>query len=98
MIMYTYHNLICITNRHLCNIDFYKRIEQICKKTPKAIVLREKDLKEEEYKILAKEVIKICNKYNIDIILHNFIDIALSLNQKENTSPSLESKRGKRKA
>lgn len=97
MIMYTYHNLICITNRHLCNIDFLQRIEQICKRNPKAIVLREKDLKEDEYKILAMEVIKICDKYSTDIILHNFIDTAISLNQKKIHLPLWKAKKEKEK-
>ncbi len=39
-------NLICVTNRHLCNGDFLTRIEKIVKYKPKAILLREKDLDE----------------------------------------------------
>ena len=73
------HNLICVTNRRLCNGDFLKRIEEIVKYKPKSILLREKDLTESEYEALAKDVMEICNKENVPCILHNFVDVALKL-------------------
>ena len=72
-------NLICVTNRHLCNGDFLTRIEEIVKYKPKAILLREKDLEESEYETLAKNVMQICKKENVPCILHNFVDVALKL-------------------
>ena len=41
--------------------------------------LREKDLTEEEYGTLAKEVMNICSRYQVSCILHNFWKTALEL-------------------
>lgn len=73
-------DILCITNRSLCKEDFLKRIEKIASANPKGIVLREKDLTEDEYKSLAIKVIEICNRYNTPCILHNFTKVALELN------------------
>lgn len=73
-------DILCITNRSLCKEDFLKRIEKIALANPKGIVLREKDLTEDEYKSLAVKVIEICNRYNTPCILHNFTKVALELN------------------
>jgi len=73
---------ICITNRSLCDVDFFEKIKRVASWNVSAIILREKDLKEDEYENLAKEVIKICNEYNTLCILHNFIDVAIKLNHK----------------
>ncbi len=74
--------VICITNRKLCNIDFFKRIELLASQKPRAIMLREKDLPINEYTSLAKEVKKICDKNNVDIIINTFIESAKILNIK----------------
>lgn len=75
-------DIICITNRNLCKGDFLKRIETIAFAHPKAIVLREKDLSEEEYKILAEKVMPICKNYEVLCILHSFTKVAMRLNAK----------------
>ena len=72
-------DILCITNRSLCKEDFLKRIEKIALANPKGIVLREKDLTEDEYKSLAAKVIEICNRYNTPCILHTFTQVALEL-------------------
>ena len=71
--------LICVTNRKLCRGDLFNRVEEIVKYKPKAILIREKDLTEEEYEEIAKNILKICAKENVPCILHNFIDTALKL-------------------
>ena len=73
-------NLICVTNRKLCNGDLFTRVEEIVKFKPKAILLREKDLTEAEYEDIARNIIKICKKEDVPCILHNFIDTAIKLN------------------
>ena len=73
-------NLICVTNRKLCNGDLFTRVEEIVKFKPKAILIREKDLTEAEYEDIAKNIIKICKKEDVPGILHNFIDTAIKLN------------------
>lgn len=70
---------ICITNRHLVNGDFLKKIESIAQSDVDAIILREKDLDELSYQNLARKVIKICNSHNKLCILHNFYNVALRL-------------------
>ena len=75
-------DIICITNRKLCKENFLKRMEQIAVEHPRAIILREKDLSEEEYKKLAKEVVQICKDYDVQCILHSFAKTAIELNEK----------------
>ena len=72
-------NLICITNRNLVKEDFLERIEKIVSARPKAIILREKDLSQQEYEIIAKKVIEICEKYDTVCILHSFYTVAYRL-------------------
>lgn len=63
-------DVICVTNRALCRGDFLERIKAIADSSPAAIILREKDLTEEEYGELASEVMRICDNFQIPCILH----------------------------
>lgn len=71
--------IICITNRSLCEDDFLKRIGEIAKEKPRAVILREKDLSKEEYRILAEAVKDICERYGVTCILHSHADVAKSV-------------------
>lgn len=73
-------DIIVISNSSICKEDFLLRIEKLARAKPKAIVLREKHLSENDYEDLAKKVIEICNKYNTQCILHNFPKVAEKLN------------------
>lgn len=73
--------IIAVTNRKLCHIDFLEQIEILAKSEVDSIILREKDLSEEEYYNLAKNVLRICEKYNKECILHNFVGVAKRLGQ-----------------
>lgn len=73
-------NIIVITNSTICKENFLSHIEKLAKAKPKAIVLREKHLPENDYEDLAKKVIEICNRYNTQCILHNFPNVAEKLN------------------
>lgn len=55
------------------------RIEKIAKEKPQGIILREKDLSEPEYEVLAEHVLSICRKYNAACILHSFVNTAIKL-------------------
>ena len=84
------YKILAITNRHLCNNDFLTQIQDICSLNEKntgiksvSIVLREKDLSENDYKDLAAKVMKICEKNNTECILHNFYNVAKELNCKK---------------
>ena len=72
-------NIICVTNRSLCEDDFFERIEKIASCGVKAIILREKDLSAEEYRILAEKFVGICRKYKTEAVLHSFADVAVGL-------------------
>lgn len=65
---------IAITNRHLCS-NIIEQIKIINEYDFDYIILREKDLSEEEYFLLAEKAISISDK----IILHNFISSCESL-------------------
>ena len=52
-----YRDLIAVTNRHLCSRPFTEQITRVCKLHPKALILREKDLPEEEYFSLARQAV-----------------------------------------
>ncbi|MBQ9119728.1 MAG: thiamine phosphate synthase [Lachnospiraceae bacterium] len=72
-------DILCITNRGLCRDDFKTRIEAIAQTAPAGILLREKDLSEAEYKLLAAQVLDICKKYQVPCILHSFLSTAIEL-------------------
>lgn len=63
-------DVICVTNRTLCRGNFLERINAIAGSGPAAIILREKDLTEEEYGELASAVMRICDSFQIPCILH----------------------------
>lgn len=74
--------IIGITNRHLCEGDYYAQIEKVIKNMGdrlEAIVVREKDLQSCEYMQLAGKVMDICEQYSCTCILHNFHKEALEL-------------------
>ncbi|AUM95954.1 MULTISPECIES: thiamine phosphate synthase [Clostridium] len=84
------YKLLAITNRHLCNNEFLEQIQDICTLNEKnkviksvSIVLREKDLSENNYKQLAVNVLKICKKNNTECILHTYYKVAKELNCKK---------------
>ena len=59
-----YENVIAVTNRSLCQRPFAEQIERVCSLHPKAVILREKDLPEEEYSRLAEQILKIKKRLN----------------------------------
>ncbi|MGN0135068.1 MAG: thiamine phosphate synthase [Anaerotignum sp.] len=73
------YDILCVTNRSLCKEDFLQRVEKIAACRPKGIILREKDLTEEEYKKLAEQVLKLCERYEVPCMLHSFADAAIKL-------------------
>lgn len=72
-------DILCITNRRLCEEDFLTRMEKTAAAHPAGIILREKDLSEAEYRKLAENVIKICKRYDTPCILHSFVRVAQRL-------------------
>ena len=72
-------DIICVTNRRLCEGDFLERIEKIAASGVKAMILREKDLSESDYFDLAEKFTGICNRYKIEAVLHTYVDTAIKL-------------------
>lgn len=66
--------LIAVTNRNLCRDNFLERIEAIVQTDVSALILREKELRQEEYELLAREVLSICEQYNTECMFHFFAD------------------------
>lgn len=71
--------LICVTNRKLCSGDFAERIERIASSGADAVILREKDLSENDYRSLAEKILPVCKKNNVPCILHSFFETVLQL-------------------
>ena len=72
-------DILCVTDRKLCNEDFLVRIERIAASHPAGIILREKDMNPEDYKELAATVMGVCEQHGVQCILHSFYSIAISL-------------------
>lgn len=68
--------VIAVTNRRLCEGDFTEQIRKICELGVRAVILREKDLPEEEYQKLAERVLEISEKFSVPCILHQYVDVA----------------------
>lgn len=83
----TLNQLVCITNRHLFEHvetaggqpSFLARLERIAAAHPAAIVLREKDMDERDYEVLAREVQCICRRHQVPFIAHTFVGVAAHL-------------------
>lgn len=71
--------MIAVTNRHLCTGDFLAQVTYLASTDIEAILLREKDLSEEEYTALATKVLDICRKYRKKCILHTYLEAAAKL-------------------
>lgn len=74
--------LLCVTDRKLCRGDFLERVEALAACRPRGIILREKDLPEQEYKALAARAAAICRARGVNCILHSFVRTALALDTK----------------
>ena len=67
---------LCITNRKLVDGDFYEQIQRVTQIDVDYLILREKDLLESEYEIMAEKVIDICKQEHKKCILHSFVSVA----------------------
>ena len=66
---------ICVTNRHLCTVDFCETVRKACE-TAGMVILREKDLTEKEYTELAKKIKKICTETGTKFCINKFQNTA----------------------
>ncbi|MDE6908515.1 MAG: thiamine phosphate synthase [Lachnospiraceae bacterium] len=77
--MCTFKNMLAVTNRRLCERPFLEQIDWLASCHPAGIILREKDLAEEEYRVLAEKVLAICERQGTLCILHTWTECARSL-------------------
>ena len=79
MIMSTFKR-IAVTNRSLCSARLEAQVEKICKAgLCNALILREKDLDEQDYMSLAIYIKVICDKHRIDFFCNNMPSVAEKL-------------------
>ncbi len=69
-------DILCVTNRMLCREDFTTRLARIAAAGPHAIILREKDLSDEEYAVLAARVHEICTFWGVPLVLNGHAALA----------------------
>ena len=71
--------LICVTQRSLCSDDFLERIRHLAQAKPQAILLREKDLGEADYEVLAREVQERCAPWGVRLVVRRYVGVARRL-------------------
>lgn len=79
MTMYTFKNLLAVTNRRLCTRPFLEQVDHLASCHPAGIILREKDLTEGEYQALAEQVQAVCGKYQTACIFHTWPEVSRRL-------------------
>lgn len=80
--MYTFHDVMVVTNRKLCKQELTKQVAKLTKLNPQGIILREKDLSEDQYEKLSIEILEICRQGNVTCILHYYPEVAKRLHCK----------------
>ena len=71
-----YGHTIVITNRSLVQGDFLGQLKKVAQLHPYAMILREKDLSDEEYEQLAEQVLAICEAEQVRLFVHSKTEIA----------------------
>ena len=71
-----YGHTIVITNRSLVQGDFLGQLKKVARLHPYAMILREKDLSDEEYEQLAEKVLAICEAEQVHLFVHSKTEIA----------------------
>ena len=67
---------IAVTDRKQCGGEFLKTVQTLAGQGLKTIILREKDLSEEEYGELAARCMEICRKTGASLTLHKYFHAA----------------------
>lgn len=71
-----FQNIVAVTNRKLCKGSLEAQMERVCRLQPRSVILREKDLEEDEYVELARRIGKICQDFQVPLIWHSFAEAA----------------------
>lgn len=73
------YKVICVTNRTLVSGGFLTQMQKVLEAGVSEVILREKDLDEQEYEKLASEVKNLCERYATPLKLHTHIQAARRL-------------------
>lgn len=82
--------VICVTNRRLAERNtsselwgsrevFLRQLQKTVRSGVDSVILREKDLCELEYEILAGEVKEICDREQVPLTIHTYVNVAKRL-------------------
>ncbi len=74
--------VVIVSNKNLCKDDFLKRVEELSASKPDIFILREKDLSDDDFYVLAKNIKDICTKFETKLYINSKINIARKLNIK----------------
>ena len=78
--MFTFPNkVIAISQRHICPRPLEEQVYRIAENGISRLILREKDLAEEEYLRLAERVLSSCERCGVELTIHNFPNAAREL-------------------
>ncbi len=77
--MQNLQNVICITDRHLCHRPFPDQMRIVMALKPKAVILREKDVMADTYRILVERILPACEENGVPLIVHTFYRVALDM-------------------
>ncbi|MDD3239864.1 MAG: thiamine phosphate synthase [Lachnospira sp.] len=58
---------------------YLKQVECALSRKPNLLILREKDLTEQEYEALAVKVLNLCKRYQVECILNSYANVAIRL-------------------
>lgn len=72
--------IVIIADKNLCE-NLSKKILNFCENDA-FVVLRQKDLNQNEYEKFALQILEICKNYKEQIFLHNFIEVAKKIEHK----------------
>ena len=71
---------VCVTNRHLTDRPLYEQLKIVFAiLKPDVVILREKDLSEDEYRELAYKVKLLCDLYSVRLIVNKYYKVAREL-------------------
>lgn len=75
--------ILAITNRMLCQGDFQHQLVRLAQSGVSAIILREKDLSEQDYERLAQQCIETLRDAPVSLFLNGHVDVARRLGVKK---------------
>jgi thiamine-phosphate pyrophosphorylase len=71
--------IIAVTDRKISVRPFMEQIQAIISSRPDMLILREKDLPEEEYELLATECARICDHHGVAFCVNSFVTTAAAI-------------------